>query len=194
MQLADLGRDLGDELHRARARCRSRPTRLPREVDVVVPAGRVERRPGERVAARRCRGSCGRLSWPTALITASAASVSSVPSAPRTSHRPASGRRRTTSADSDLGAEPDVLAQPERVGAVAEVVEQHVLGREVERPVVALRERVAVVVVRVVDAAARDTCSPTRCRRRRRSSRRSRTGRRPAAAGARRAAPTCPRR
>ena len=36
-----------------------------------------------------------------------------------------------------------------------EVVEQHVLRREVERPVVSLRERVAVVVVRIVDAAAR---------------------------------------
>ena len=45
------------------------------------------------------------------------------------------------------------VAQTEGVGAPPEVVEEHVLGREVERPVVALRERVAVVVVRVVDAA-----------------------------------------
>ena len=48
------------------------------------------------------------------------------------------------------------------VGAVAEVVEQHVLRREVERPVVALRERVAVVVVRVVDPAAGIAVLPPR--------------------------------
>ena len=45
--------------------------------------------------------------------------------------------------------------QPEGVGAPLEVVEQHILGREVQRPVVALREGVAVVVVRVVDPAPR---------------------------------------
>ncbi len=62
----------------------------------------------------------------------------------------------------DRGVEVDVLAELERVGAVAEVVEQHVLRREVERPVVALRERVAVVVVRVVDSAAGIAVLPPR--------------------------------
>ena len=53
-----------------------------------------------------------------------------------------------------LGAEPDALLQPELARAGAEVVEEHVLGGEVQRPVVPLRERVAVVVVGVVDPAA----------------------------------------
>ena len=47
-----------------------------------------------------------------------------------------------------------MFTQLECVGAALEIVEQHVLGREVQRPVVALRERVAVVVVRVVDPAS----------------------------------------
>ena len=100
-------------------------------------------------------GNDGRLSWPTALITAFASIDSSLPSAihERGSSSAASGsdqRRRQ-----HLGAEPDVVAQAEVVGAATEVVEQHVLRREVERPVVALREGVAVDVVRVVDAATR---------------------------------------
>ena len=57
-QLADVGRDLGDELHRARAGADDRDA-LAREVDVVVPLRGVERRARERVAARRCPGTTG---------------------------------------------------------------------------------------------------------------------------------------
>ena len=49
-ELADDGRDLGDELDRARAGADHRDALAP-QVDVVVPARRVERRTGERVAA-----------------------------------------------------------------------------------------------------------------------------------------------
>src|SRR5260221_381779 len=51
------------------------------------------------------------------------------------------------------GLELDMLPDPERVRAAGEVIEEYVLGREVQRPVVPLRERVAVVVIGIVDAA-----------------------------------------
>ena len=47
-----------------------------------------------------------------------------------------------------------MAAQTELVGAGFEIVEEHVLGREVQRPVVSLRKRVAVIVIGVVDAAS----------------------------------------
>ncbi len=50
----------------------------------------------------------------------------------------------SSSADSDLGAEADQRSQPEPVGDAPEVLEQHLLAGEVLRPVVALREGVAV--------------------------------------------------
>ena len=53
-ELADLGRDLGDELHRARAGADD-PDALAAKVDVVVPASRVERRSFEQVASRDVR-------------------------------------------------------------------------------------------------------------------------------------------
>ena len=97
---------------------------------------------------------CGRLSWPTALMTASTTTVSS-PSGPRSSTvqrcvvvRP--GGRDCTSVRKRMSS-----AQAEGVGAVAEVAVQHRLGGVVERPVVALGERVAEVVVGVVDPAPR---------------------------------------
>ena len=55
----------------------------------------------------------------------------------------------------DLSSELNQLSQSERVRAALEVLEQDRLRREVERPIMALREREAVVVVRVVDPAAR---------------------------------------
>ena len=168
-------------------------TRLPRQVDVVVPARRVEGRARERVAA----GDVGE-ERPVELADRADDRVRrrSSPRGRRLS-RTCNVQRRSGSdhvADAHLGAEADVLAEAERVGAAAEVVEQHVLGREVQRPVVALRERVAVVVVRVVDAAAgiavlepgaADVVVLLEDRR---------TERPPARAGAPRAAPTCPRR
>ncbi len=149
-ELADFGRDLGDELHRARAGADDRDP-LAAEVDVVVPASGVERRSLERVAA----GDVGELR-PVELTDGADDGVRVHRLGARRAshfHRPGLGRV-VPGGRLDLGVEVDVLAELERVGAVAEVVEQHVLGREVERPVVPLRERVAVVVVRVVDAAA----------------------------------------
>ena len=107
---------------------------------------RTSRRPGS-------RGMCGRLSCPTALITASTTTVSS-PSGAAQHDGPAAVVVRPPGRH-DLGAEPDAVAQPEGVGAGLEVAVQHRLGRVVERPVVALGERVAEVVVGVVDPAAR---------------------------------------
>ena len=97
-------------------------------------------------------GKLGRLSWPTALTSAFASIVSSRRRGcgPSTSTSPSSS---SNSAREHLGAEADVRAQVEVVGAGAEVVEQHVLGAELLRPVVALRERVAVEVVGHVDPA-----------------------------------------
>ena len=62
----------------------------------------------------------------------------------------------------DLGVEPDVLQQAVLLGEVAEVSGEHVLGGVVHRPVVALGERVAVVVARVVDTAPRIGVLPPR--------------------------------
>ena len=148
-QLTDDARDLGDELHRARAGADHRDA--PRRSTLSSQRG-VERRARERVAA----GDVGveravqltdradhRVRVDLLLVAARVARHD----------RPRQVGVRPRGRD-DLGREPDVLAQAEDVGAAAEVVEQHVLGGEVERPVVALRERVAVVVVRVVDAAA----------------------------------------
>ena len=98
-------------------------------------------------------GNDGRFSWPTALMTAFAVDRRFVAVAVAHARPTTRSSSSDQSAETHLGREADVLAQLERVGAAAEVVEQHVLRREVERPVVPLRERVAVVVVRVVDAA-----------------------------------------
>ena len=192
-QLPDVGGDLRDELHRARRRCRSpRPAcRRGRSTGPTAPSGR----PGPRRS--RSRGS----SW-----GGWAGSAGRPRSPPRRTPPPPHGRRpsgrvtvqrRSSSdqtADTTSVAEPDPVPQPERVRAVAEVLLEHRLGRVVERPVVALRERVAVGVVRVVDATARvavlvpgaadvvvlledDVLAP-----------------RPAAGGGPRAGPTCRRR
>ena len=118
----------------------------------------------------------------------------SLPSACAHVDRPALGRRRTTSPTRTSVPKRMCVAQAERVGAALEVVEQHVLRREVQRPVVALRERVAVVVVRVVDAAAGIRVLEPRAADVVVLLDDRRTARRPAAAGARRAGPTCPRR
>ena len=84
---------------------------------------------------------------------ASASSVPS-PSSSRASERPPH-RRLVQLRGHDLGPEADQRAEPEPVGHVAEVVEQHLLAGEVLWPVVALREGVAVEEVGHVDAAAR---------------------------------------
>ena len=97
-------------------------------------------------------GIDGRFSCPTALTTACAVTRLLAPIGVAHAHVPHEVGVGPVRGD-HLGREADVLAQPERVRAPLQVVEQHVLGREVQRPVVALRERVAVVVVRVVDAA-----------------------------------------
>jgi hypothetical protein len=119
----------------------------------VVPAGGVERRPGEGPVAldlgrvpravqlphRADHGVGGQ-----GLLAVAAAHL----------QRPEAVGLRPGGRD-DLGPEADVRPQPEGVGAVPEVVEQDVLGGEVQRPVVALGECVAVVVVGVVDPASR---------------------------------------
>ena len=169
-------------------------TRLPRRSTIVVPARGVEGRPRERVAAldvgkqrpveltdradHRVRVRCV-CSWPS-----------------RRPHLVRSSARSASDHVADSTSVPNRMysAEVERVGAPPEVVEQHVLGGEVQRPVVALRERVAVVVVRVVDAAARIAVLEPGAADvvvllddHERHARLVR-------AGARRAAPTCPRR
>ena len=153
-QLADLGRDLGDELHRARAGA-DHGDALAAEIDVVVPPRRVERRTRERVAP----GDVGERR-PVELADRADDRVRldrlvGDRRACATSTVQTRVLRRTTSPTRTSVPNRMCVAQVERVGAAAEVVEQHVLRREVQRPVVALRERVAVVVVRVVDAATR---------------------------------------
>ena len=129
---------------------------LAAEIDVVVPPRRVERRAGERVEARdvgearpvELADRADRPRWPRASRRCRRG---------RAPPRSSAGRRRTLGA-THLGAEADVLAELEVVGARAG-------SSRAARPAVekwygqscALRERVAVVVVRVVDATARDS-------------------------------------
>ena len=78
------------------------------------------------------------MSCPTTLITASTSIDSWVPSGVRTRtvHRCVSSDQVADS----TSVPKRMLAQAELVGAPAEVFEQHVLGREVQGPVVALRD------------------------------------------------------
>ena len=151
-QLADFRRDLGDELRRARAGADHRDA-LPREIDARVPSRRVKRRAREAIAPRDvgklrtvelADGAHDGVGFEGLLGAAGDAHT----------HLPpvviVVPRRRE-----DLGLEADVLAQSERISTRTEVTVQHVLRREMERPVVTLCERVAVVVIRVVDAASR---------------------------------------
>ena len=151
-QLADDRGDLGDQLHRARAGA-DHGHALAREIDRRIPAGRMERRTGEAVAALDVRvprlvelthGADDRVGNERLLGTVGPPDV----------HRPRQVVVRPLGGQ-HLGRELDVLANAEDIGALLEVLVQHVLRREVERPVVPLRERVAVVVVRVVDATPR---------------------------------------
>ncbi len=150
-QLADVGGDLGDELHGAGPGADDRHP-LAGQVDVVAPPRRVERGAGER-AHPGDLGHVGAVELPdgaddgvdddglVALGPPQLDGPALVVVRPR-------GRLH-------LGAEADALPQAEGVGAVAEVAVQHRLGGVVERPVVALGERVAEVVVGVVDPAPR---------------------------------------
>ena len=128
------------------------PTRLP--VRSTSWSHRAEWNDGPaKSRCRRCPGSAGRLSCPTALMTASAANVVS-PSGPSSS----SVHRRASSSHVALETSvPKRMCSPMPNSSThcAEVVVQLGLGRVGLRPVVALRERVAVVVVRDVDPAAR---------------------------------------
>ena len=99
-------------------------------------------------------GSFGRLSWPTALMSTLAVSVSSRPSVVRMRTSPVALGFAERGVE-HLGAEADVLAEVERIGGITEVVEQHLLLREALRPIRPLEERVAVQVVGHVDATTR---------------------------------------
>ena len=146
-------RDLRGELHRAGAGADHRDARA---VDgrVVVPLRGVERHAREGVEP----GDLGE--------------VRPVELADRAHHRVGDQRlllavrtpapRRTTSPTSSSQVaertsvlEADVVEQPEVAREVAEVAVEDFLVRVVQRPVVTLRERVAVVVVGVVDPAPR---------------------------------------
>ena len=128
-------------------------TRLPRRSTSW--SHRAEWKTGPaKVAAPGRSGMLGRLSWPTPLTTASASMAVSRPSASRRWSVHVMDASSSSMA-SDLGAEADERPEPVLVGHATEVVEQHLLGGEVLRPVVPLRERVAVEEVRHVDAAAR---------------------------------------
>ena len=99
-------------------------------------------------------GHSGRFSWPTAEMTASPVMVSAHAVAQRSARSTAWSRRsrRPTGRRCRSGCAA-ARRRPRRSRGSTRC--EHTLGRVVERPVVALRERVAVVVVRVVDAAAR---------------------------------------
>ncbi len=177
-QLADDRGDLGHELHGAGAGADHRHA-LPGQIDVVIPPGRVERRALEGAEAGDRRRQVG----PVELAHRTDDGVG------HDHLRVAVGPERTVSvhrsSSSDQTA--SVTSVPKRIRSTTskasaqsrEVGLQHRLGGVVERPVVALGERVAVVVVRVVDPAARVAGSRTRCRRRRRSSRTPCSRRRP---------------
>ena len=100
-------------------------------------------------------GKCGRLSWPTALTTALATSVSSVPSGSRTTTVHVAVGRRPTWPSAPRCRTGCGRARRSRRAQSRKYSSSTSWVGEVERPVVALRERVAVVVVRVVDPAAR---------------------------------------
>ncbi len=151
-QLADDRSDLGDQLHRARAGA-DHGHALAREIDRRIPPGRMERRTGEAVAALDVRisrlvelphGAHDRVGNEGLLGAVG----------PPDAHRPGQVVVRPVGGQ-HLGRELDVFADAEHIGALLEVAVQHVLRREVERPVVTLCEGVAVVVVRVVDATPR---------------------------------------
>ena len=117
----------------------------------MVPAGRVERRSGERLAALDLRqlraveltdGADDRVGRDGPLVAVGVDRA----------HRPR--RRVLVPLDrGHLGVEADVRADAELVDALAEVLVELGARAVVERPVVALGERVAVVVVRDVDPA-----------------------------------------
>ena len=140
-----------EELQGARARADARHT-LGAELDGVVPHRRMKPLPGERVAALDIREL-----RPAQLSDGTDHGIGTLRlgGAVRVAHEHVPGRvglepcRRD-----DLRTQHDVLIDAERLGAVLEVLPEDVRGREVERPVVPLGEGVAVVVVRVVDAAA----------------------------------------
>ena len=122
-------------------------------------------------------GMCGRLSWPTALITACTLERLVVPSA-----RCACGRARSPCLVVERGAR----APRSRSGCAGAGRARRRTGgsSRAARPGsekccghVALGERVAVEVVRRRRPGSPGRCSRTTCRRRRRSSRRSRTAR-----------------
>ena len=127
---------------------------LAREIDVVIPLGRVKRRPGERVApvdvgqlrsvqlARCVDDGVERVG---ARIRPSRSTVLHLPRCRIVVER--HGLHR--------GREPDEPAHAELVGEAPEVVEQRGLCREVLRPVVALGERVAEEMAGDIDPAAR---------------------------------------
>ena len=140
-------------------------------------------------------GSCGRLSWPTALITALAVERLLAAAVARERMRTSQRAGRLVPARRDhLGAEADVLAH-----AVARRRSAR-SSRAARRA--ARRTRASRGWARTSSSrsgwrrrpGSRGSCSRARCRRRRRSSRSRRTGCRPARGGSRRAGPTCRRR
>ena len=152
-EVVDLLGDLGDELRRARPGADDDDA-LAAEVDVVVPSSGVEGGTGEGRRARQV-GDVG----PVELADAADDGVGRRDRARARRPRGGGGSTRIDASSSStgqhLGAEADEGPQAVLVGDAAEVVEQHLLGGEVLRPVVALREGVAVEEVRHVDAAAR---------------------------------------
>ena len=146
--LAGPVRQVRDELRRARPRADD-AHRLAGEVDRVVPLGRMERRPLERPQARDVR-QLGTVELPhradhglrldRLLDSIRAPDL-----------HPPQALRVVVGGAEHLGVEADVVADAELGGAVAEVLQQHVLRREVVGPVGLLGARVAVEVVRRVD-------------------------------------------
>ena len=148
-------RDLRHELERARAGADHGDALAARASCSCVPRRRVEARGPRSARGPGCPGCFGRFSCPTALTIAFAASVSSPP--PACGARTPSARRRRRSARADdLGAEADRArarrswsAQRSKYARSSSRCEKN------SRPVVVRLERVAVEVVRDVDAAAR---------------------------------------
>ncbi len=149
-QLGGLLGDDGDELRGARPRA-DHPHPPAAQIDVVVPPGRVEGRPGKRVQARDVRHE-----GPVELADGADDGIGlqafgrpvRVPH-----HERPSAAVVVVHGGADLGAEADEGAQAELVGTAAEVGQQRALRGVVLGPVVLLGEGVAVEVVRVVDPA-----------------------------------------
>ena len=141
--------DLGDELGGAGPGADDHDA-LALEVDVVVPPRRVEGGTGERARARQL-GDVRPVELADPAddgvgLEGLLAAVGLQPQRPP--HRRFVELRRQ-----DLGAEADQRSQPEPIRHATEVLEQHLLAGEVLRPVVTLREGVAVEEVRHVDPA-----------------------------------------